>query len=168
MNARIWVVFLTAAIAGANVMATAAPSTQSADVESLRAGAAKGDAGAMFSLGVAYQLGNGVSQDYQQAMTWYRQAADAGNAVASKNVGVMYENGYGVPQDYQQAMWWYSKAADGGNVDGMTAAAACALWTRRSARLRKCDELVSQAADRAARCHGKDRPVLRARPQCPV
>ena len=45
----------------------------------------------------------GVSQNYGEALKWYRQSASQGNASAQFNLGAMYANGEGVPQDYQQA-----------------------------------------------------------------
>jgi len=60
-----------------------------------------------------YDLGRGVPQDYERAVTWYRRAAQQGDAQAQNNLGVMYENGYGVPQDLVQAYKWYALAASG-------------------------------------------------------
>ena len=68
-------------------------------------------------IGWMYQNGNGVSQDYTEAMKWYRKAADAGNAMAMRNIGWLYQHGQGVSQDYTEAMQWYRKAADAGNAD---------------------------------------------------
>ena len=53
----------------------------------------------------------GVPQDYQEAMSWYRKAAEQGNASAQYNLGVSYANGQGVPQDYVQAHKWINLAA---------------------------------------------------------
>ena len=61
--------------------------------------------------------GQGVAQDYAQAVKWYRKAAEQGNAGAQTNLGLMYANGQGVPQDYAQAVVWYRKAAEQGNID---------------------------------------------------
>ncbi len=63
-----------------------------------------------------YENGQGVPQDYAQAMIWFRKAADQGEADAQFNLGVMYENGQGVAQDYAQAVAWYRKAADQGEA----------------------------------------------------
>ena len=43
-------------------------------------GADQGDAGAQVNLGVMYDHGKGVPQDYAQAAAWYRKAADQGDA----------------------------------------------------------------------------------------
>lgn len=66
-----------------------------------------------------YNGRNSVSKDYQQAVSWYRKAADAGDSYGMFNLGFMYQHGYGVTQDYQQAISWYRKAADAGNNYGM-------------------------------------------------
>jgi tetratricopeptide (TPR) repeat protein len=65
-----------------------------------------------------YYKGHGVTQDYTQAIAWYRKAAEQGNATAQLNIGYMYEKGQGVTQDYTQAIAWYRKAAEQGNAGG--------------------------------------------------
>jgi len=46
------------------------------DVEALRAKAEQGDVSAQFNLGVMYDDGEGVPQDYAEAIRWYRVAAE--------------------------------------------------------------------------------------------
>lgn len=74
----------------------------------------EGDASAQNILGMMYDNGYGVSQDYQKAFYWYSKAADNGVASAQYNLGLMYKNGYGVVQDFQKAFAWYSRAANQG------------------------------------------------------
>ena len=57
----------------------------------------QGDVKAQFNLGVMYQLGQGVPQDYAEAAKWYRLAADQGFAPAQFNLASMYIKGQGVP-----------------------------------------------------------------------
>ncbi len=66
---------------------------------------------AQSNLGVMYTDGQGVPQDYAQAVSWYRKAADQGYAIAQFNLGNMYALGQGVPQDYIQAHMWWNLAA---------------------------------------------------------
>ncbi len=40
-----------------------------------------------------YANGQGVPQDYAQAVAWYRKAAEQGYAKVQTNLGVMYANG---------------------------------------------------------------------------
>ena len=87
---------------------TLAETQQSAD---------QGDAAAQFNLGIRYATGEGVAQDYVEAVAWMRKAADQGDAGAQYNLAVSYVNGLGVPQDFTQAVAWYRKAADQGYAD---------------------------------------------------
>ena len=75
----------------------------------------KGDAEAQHKLGVMYDAGQGVPQDYAEAAKWYRKAADQGNATAQYNLGYNYEFGHGVPQDDVQAYKWLSLAVAHGD-----------------------------------------------------
>jgi tetratricopeptide (TPR) repeat protein len=69
---------------------------------------------AQFNLGVMYEIGRGVPQDYSEAEKWYRKAAEQEVPAARYNLGVMYFKGRGVPQDYSEAEKWYRKAAEQG------------------------------------------------------
>ena len=52
-----------------------------------------------------------MAQDYQEAVRWYRLAAEQGFASAQSNLGVMYDHGQGVPKDYVLAHMWMNLAA---------------------------------------------------------
>jgi len=75
--------------------------------EILRPLAAKGDVDAQYNLGMMYDYGKGVTQDYKEAVKWYLLAAEQGSASAQYNLGVMYDNGEGVIQDYVRANMWF-------------------------------------------------------------
>jgi TPR repeat protein len=62
-----------------------------------------------------------VSQDYREALAWYRKAAAQDHAGAGTSIGYAYDVGRGVPQDPAQAANWYRKAADDGSVDALYA-----------------------------------------------
>ena len=68
-------------------------------------------------LGVMYENGKGVPQDYAEAVRWYRLAAEQGNALGQGKLGNMYFGGLGVPQDYVEAVKWYRLVAEQGNAD---------------------------------------------------
>jgi TPR repeat protein len=88
-----------------------------ANLAQIKALANTGDARAQTLVAIAFDWGRGgEAQDFAQAMTWYRKAADQGNAWAQNSVGALYHNGQGVKQDYAQAMTWYRKAADQGDA----------------------------------------------------
>lgn len=61
--------------------------------------------------------GEGVSQDYAEAATWYRLAAEQGFADAQTKLGWMLSQGEGVPQDYVEAAKWYHLAAEQGDTN---------------------------------------------------
>ncbi len=75
-----------------------------------RTAAEQGVASAAFSLGVMYDVGQGMPPDYAEALKWYRQAADAGYASAMTNIGILYYNGQGVKRDLVQAYVWFARA----------------------------------------------------------
>ena len=77
--------------------------------------AEQGNAAAQSNLGVMYEKGQGVSQDYKEAARWYRDAADQGNATAQFNLARLYGLGQGVPQDYVYSHMWLSLAVANGN-----------------------------------------------------
>lgn len=74
--------------------------------------ARKGDAAAQLKLGEMYDLGEGVPQDYKEAVKWYRLAAEQGNPAARFALAEMYKNGDGVPKDLDAAIKWYRLAAE--------------------------------------------------------
>ncbi|HEY4052808.1 MAG TPA: tetratricopeptide repeat protein [Terriglobales bacterium] len=79
-----------------------------------RARAEEGDAKAQANLGSMYSHGQGVPQNYVEALRWYRRAADQGDPQGQDGLASMYYYGRGVPQDYAEALSWYRKSADGG------------------------------------------------------
>jgi TPR repeat protein len=78
--------------------------------------AEKGNSTAQDNLGQMYQQGEGVAQDYQEAVKWYRLSARLGNALGQYHLGQMYEQGKGVDQSYVRAHMWYNLAA-GQNIN---------------------------------------------------
>lgn len=85
--------------------------------------AQRGDAEAQTKVGVMYDFGQGVTQDFAAAVNWYRKAANQNNAQAQTLLGYMYLNGQGVAQDYTAAFSWFSKGAEQGSAQ-----AQYALW----------------------------------------
>ena len=71
-------------------------------------------------IGAFYELGYALKQDYEQAMLWYRKAADGGDVTAILNIGRLYDNAFGVPRDYATALVWYRRAAERVNAEAMT------------------------------------------------
>jgi hypothetical protein len=80
-----------------------------------RKAAERGDVLAQANLGVMYEEGLGVAQDYTEAVRWYQRAAERGYSPVQYNLGLMYSNGKGVAQDDAEAARWYRKAAERGH-----------------------------------------------------
>jgi hypothetical protein len=89
-------------------------------LDALVVAADRGDAKAQNNLGLMYDKGKGVPQDYAEAAWRYRLAADQGNADAQNNLGRMYAKGQGVPQDYVQAHMWFNLAATTGKKSAVS------------------------------------------------
>jgi len=67
-----------------------------------------------------YSDGQGVPQDYKEAVKWYRLAAEHGLAQAQYNFGLAYQKGQGVPQDYKEAVKWWRLAAEQGDAQAQS------------------------------------------------
>ncbi len=67
-------------------------------------------------LGTMYLEGDGVKQNYDEALRYLTRAAYAGDTLAQNNLGYMYAMGKGVERDYYKAVEWYKKAAEQGDV----------------------------------------------------
>lgn len=62
-------------------------------------------------VGEFYLRGDGVAQDYEQAVDWLCQAAKAADPKAQEALGRCYASGLGVPKDEEQAFLWFLRAA---------------------------------------------------------
>jgi TPR repeat protein len=76
-----------------------------------------GDADAQFALGLSYEFGKGVEQDYAIAVEWYKKAAEQGYSRAQRQLGHMYEVGHGVEINEKKSVEWYRKAAEQGYAE---------------------------------------------------
>jgi TPR repeat protein len=75
-----------------------------------------GDPVAQANLGYMYYVGEGVNQNYAEAVNWYRRAAVQGERDAQYNLAVAYAFGEGVKQDLKEAATWYRRAAEQGHM----------------------------------------------------
>jgi TPR repeat protein len=96
---------------------------------------------------MAYEKGQGVPRDYQEAVKWYRLAAAQGHQSAQINLGVMYADGTGVRQDFVRAHMWFSLAAASSGDSGDTA-------TKNRDRIasKVTAEQIAAAQEMARRC----------------
>ena len=78
--------------------------------------AENGDARFQGYLGSLYENGRGVAKDDNEAVRWYRKAADQGYAIAQTGLGMCYLQGKGSAKDSVEAVRWLRKAADQGDA----------------------------------------------------
>jgi len=76
----------------------------------LSAAAKRGDALSQNNFGVCHYIGQGVAQDRQLAVSWYRLSADQGFAPAQANLARCYATGEGVWWDETEAYAYASLA----------------------------------------------------------
>lgn len=77
--------------------------------------AKEGDAKVQFKIGVFYDKGKYVAQDFTKAVEWYTKVAQQGHAKAQFKLGVCYDKGIGIANDELKAIEWYKKAAEQGH-----------------------------------------------------
>lgn len=71
------------------------------------------------ALAKLYQNGDGVEQNYAEALRLFKAAYDDGYAPAALHIGEFYYFGYGIKQDRDTAYLWFLKAAEDGNPDAI-------------------------------------------------
>ncbi|MGI9249805.1 MAG: SEL1-like repeat protein [Pseudohongiellaceae bacterium] len=113
------IIRLSALVAVLVLFVSCASNQDYAREEQYRLAAEQGDPHDQYTLGYRYYNGQGVPQDYVEAVRWYRMAAEQGDTVARYNLGFMYEYGKGVAQDFAEADRLYRLAADMSHAGAM-------------------------------------------------
>jgi TPR repeat protein len=80
-----------------------------------------GDSIAQYEMALRYADGEGVPQNYRDAMAWFSKAAANGNDKAEWKLGLGYIKGIGVPHDERKAAVWFKRAANYGNIRAQSA-----------------------------------------------
>jgi TPR repeat protein len=121
LRPRKWIKYFLANLLCALLSAALLPPCQGDDTEldTERMKAESGDAEAQFALGNRYIRGDGVPENFAEALQWLRLSADQGNTGAMNNLGIMHSRGMGVAQDYAEAAKWYQLAANQGDAAAM-------------------------------------------------
>lgn len=78
-----------------------------------RNAAEQGDAESQFALGLAYERGQGVAQNVEEAFKWHRLAAEGGLQEAQLRLAQLYMAGV-LQGGTQEALRWYERAANAG------------------------------------------------------
>ncbi len=79
--------------------------------------AEKGNGEDQFIVGLMLLRGDGMSQNYGEAIKWFERAAEQNHAGAELNLGLLYKNGRGVLQDFNTAGQWFARAARRGHPE---------------------------------------------------
>ncbi len=88
------------------------------ELKILKFEANSGQAWAQNNLGNSYRDGAGLTESYQDAVFWYRKAADQNDRGGLLNLGQMYENGLGVEESHWEAGRLYRAAGLAGANEG--------------------------------------------------
>lgn len=83
------------------------------------------DAEELYKKGNCFFSGEGVAQDYEEAVKCYQKAADLGHAEAQYNLGVCFSFGRGVVQNDVEAVKWYQRAAKQGMAAAQDSLGVC-------------------------------------------
>ncbi|KAF8398981.1 hypothetical protein HHK36_014846 [Tetracentron sinense] len=74
--------------------------------------AQKGNAGAMYKLGIFYYFGlRGVRRDHAKALSWFSKAVEKGEPRSMELLGEIYARGAGVERNYTKALEWLTLAS---------------------------------------------------------
>ncbi|KAK8871768.1 hypothetical protein M9Y10_007509 [Tritrichomonas musculus] len=84
-----------------------------------------GSLNASYLLGLLYESGEGVVQDFEKAKKYYEKSAEQGNSHGYNRIGFCYKLGLGTETDYRKAFEYYKKAADLGNMYSTHNLAVC-------------------------------------------
>ena len=94
---------------------------QGTDVNRVLNRADAGDSTAQYEMALRYADGEGVPQNYRDAMAWFTKAAANGNDNAQWKLGLGYIEGIGVPHDERKAVVWFKRAANHGDIRAQNA-----------------------------------------------
>jgi hypothetical protein len=89
-----------------------------AKLPDLRKLAAGGNRAAQYSLGMRYATGDGVLQNYHEAVAWFLKAAEQGDNRAPSKLAACFWAGRGASQDYSKAYFWGLLAQAAGDETG--------------------------------------------------
>ncbi|HJT71732.1 MAG TPA: GAF domain-containing protein [Terriglobales bacterium] len=84
----------------------------------LRKIALQGSPSAQYSIALRYASGDGVTQDYHEALGWFLKAAENGNFRAPAKIASCFWAGKGTQQDYSRAYFWGLLAQAAGDDTG--------------------------------------------------
>lgn len=100
----------------------------------LQARALEGDAQAQWLTAQAYEKGEGVQANPEEALKWALMAAEQAVPMAQMKVGMGYKEGVVVAKDLAEALRWFERASAAGVEQGGYEAALCLLLGGKGAQ----------------------------------
>lgn len=140
-------------------------------VAALKRFAESGNAESQYRLGNAYNEGNGVDWDAEEAVKWYRLAAEQGHVEAQFTLALCYHQGYGVAKNPEEVVRWCRLAVGQGHIGaqyrlGLCYRDGCGVEQDREqalAWLRLAAEQGHERAKEAAEAVGTEQQTFRSR-----
>jgi len=127
------------------------------NAEKCRIRAEQGDVDAQHTLGLFYQKGTGVPQDYSEARKWYYKAAAQGNAVSQLYLGALVAEGHDANPDYIEGYKWLDLAASAKSGKDLTIRPLAISNRNRLAKLMTTSQIAE--AERLSSEFRKGEPV---------
>ena len=115
--------------------------------ELLKLAVKQGKPEAQYNLAVLYRLGQGVPQDFKEAIRLYALAADQGLPEAQSSLGYMYTHGIGVQKDLKKALELTKMASDQGYAQAQYNLAILSLQNHAILPLEEVFDLLKKASD---------------------
>ncbi|MEJ2117221.1 MAG: tetratricopeptide repeat protein [Alphaproteobacteria bacterium] len=113
-----------------------------------KAAAAKGSKTASTLLGVLYEKGLGVPQNFKAAAEWYAKGAALGDVDAQFSIGVMLAEGRGIKKNKSQAAQFFEMAAKQRHPVALyNLAIIYTAGSEREKDLKKAAQLIEQSAN---------------------
>ena len=73
---------------------------------------------AQFLLARRYEIGDGVKENYSEALKWFKRAGNNGDQFGQFKLGSIYYLGQGVVENFTKSASWHDKSAKQGNPFG--------------------------------------------------
>lgn len=121
-------------------------------IEFYKMAAENGHSGAQLSLGLCYQIGNGVDVNHRRAYELFSQVCDGDGpknikSIAQCSLASLYQLGFGTPKNPQRALKYYQLSADYGYTPAKFNLGMCyknGIGVKKN--VKQAFELFSQAA----------------------
>ena len=94
-------------------------------IDTIRYEAEQGNADYQYLYGNCFENGWGVEEDINQALAWYKKAADQKQKAVFNSIGNLYRTGKGVKRDDKEAFNWFKQGAEAKDAQAMLNVGNC-------------------------------------------